>query len=115
MAWGERMVRLGSMKERTADLKIIRERPSLFVWGKIVKIHDVGRYTIVEHDDYPATNANRESERSFYVYVNGKDTHTSAPTMEQALLHAIAEAFAGHSAAHHAAFYAGKVLGVERG
>jgi hypothetical protein len=33
----------------TTDLIAVRERPGLFTWGTIRKIHDIGPYTLIEY------------------------------------------------------------------
>lgn len=103
------------MSDRTTDLDIIREQPSRFTWGRVEKIHDIGRYTIVEHMDYPAANANRDSERAFHVYVDGKSTSCGAGTIESALLLAVAHGHLERNTARYAAMFAGQILGTETG
>lgn len=102
------------MNDQTTDLSIIRRDPSRFTWGRVEKIHDIGRYTIVEHMDYPASNAPRESKRSFHVYVDGKSTSRGADTLEKALLIGVACGHLEINAAGYAAHFAGQILGVEK-
>ena len=96
------------MNEKTTDLPIIRSRPGLFIWGKVIKIHDVGpRYTLVEYDD-------SKRERRFHVYVDGKSTSAGAKTFDGAMLYALARGnFDNPNTAHDAAWAMGRILGVE--
>lgn len=102
------------MPERTADMDVIRIRPHLYVWGEVVKIHDIGRYTIVEHDSYPATNSKEPSQRSFAIYVDGENKHTSALSMDKALLLAVAFGNLDVNAAHWAGRFAADMMGIRR-
>ena len=72
------------MRQKTEDLALVRETPSLFIWGRIKKIHDVGSYTLVEYvNDHNETTL-------FHIYVNGKNTSNGAHTLEAAMLFAMA-------------------------
>jgi len=60
-----------------------------FVWGRIKETHEVGPYAIVEFE--PSNwNTKNPPAREFHPYVNGKDTSTSALTLDGALCLAIA-------------------------
>ena len=100
------------MRETTTDLNVLRERPDLYVWGEIIKIHDVGRYAIVEHDDYPASNAKRPSQRTFAIYVDGENRCTSADSMDKALLLAVAFGNLEVNAARWAGRFAADMMGI---
>lgn len=75
--------------EKTTDLSVIRQRPSKFVWGKVVEIYDVGAYTILEY-----IKENSE-QRLFHCYLSGKSLNTSARTLDGALVICIARANLG--------------------
>lgn len=91
--------------DRTTDLETIRKYPRRFTWGKVVQIHDVGPYAIVESD-------NDKAERSFHVYVGGSDTHRSARSLDEALLTAIAHrAFENKNTAGQATWAMARIIG----
>lgn len=95
--------------ETTTDLRIIIKSPRLFTWGKVVQIQEMGSYTIVEYKDH-LTDATK-----FHVYVDGRDTSNSTPTLEGALVMAIAIKHLDSSEASHMARGACKLLGVNAG
>jgi hypothetical protein len=74
----------------TTDLPILRSQPRRHTWGPVTKIHDVGRYSIVEY----TCNSNGASngETHFAVYVDGESLSQSTRSLESALLTAIAYA-----------------------
>lgn len=78
----------------TTDLDVIKNHPHRFVWGKIVQIHTLGRYTFVEYREYRYTRGTQgdgsEGEISFHIYVDGRSTSHSASTLDSALIEAIA-------------------------
>jgi hypothetical protein len=97
--------------EKTTDLNVIRNNPKRFTWGKIAKIHDVGRYTIVEYEG----NMPEDKDRPCYhVYVDEKDVNNGAETLEGALIIAIAKGTKMEiNESTHMAKAACKLLGVE--
>lgn len=77
----------------TTDLSIIRNPNTVhrFTWGRILTIHEVGRYTIVEFFPRIIPSQNIDSSKTeFHVYVDGKNTSISAGTFDQALVTAVA-------------------------
>ncbi len=68
--------------EYTTDLEVIRNKPHLYTWGKIVNFHEIGSIVIVETEE-------EENRSNFHVYVNGKDKCRSASTLENALMYAL--------------------------
>lgn len=94
----------------TTDLNIIRKYPNRFTWGKVIKITDVGPYTIVE---FTALKEGKAPVSEFQVYVDEKDTSTGADTFDEALLLAISIRHLGKGTyASHMAVAAGKILGI---
>ena len=59
-----------------------------FVWGEIVKDHELGEYLIREYIE-------KNGETAFHVYRNGIDTHTSFECIESAIVGAIARKYDG--------------------
>lgn len=70
----------------TTDLGKIKngERPPL--WGDVIECHTLGRYTLVE---FFATYQ-KITRKEFAIYVDGQFTDEFAPTLETAIVHAIA-------------------------
>lgn len=66
--------------EDTTELATIRRYPSRFMWGKLLKIHDVGDYTIVE------AKYAEEMTPTFHPYVEGRIINRTAPSLEGAIL-----------------------------
>lgn len=106
-------------KNTTSDLALLRAGTHEFTWGMIGKIHDIGRYSIVEYHAYMdkahsiATSSAMEVEieSSFHVYVDGVDCSRHCNTLEQALVTAIAY---GVKAPQGIALAACRVLGISR-
>lgn len=71
----------------TTDLETIRTRPNRFTWGRVITIHDIGRYTLVE---YVSQSHDKPSVVYFHSYVDGKSTHSSQTSLESGLICAIA-------------------------
>lgn len=90
---------------KSTDLSVIREKPHKFLWGNIVKFHDVDVYTVVE---FEPSNPD-EADRLFAVYVNGVNTESYACTLEGAFLIAFGTKFRCPDAIAQAV-EAGKVL-----
>lgn len=80
--------------ESTTSLEIIRHSPRRFTWGRVIAIHDVGRYTIVEFEPTPTEGRviDVKPKTSYYVYVDGKDRRASTHSIEGAMLLAISRA-----------------------
>lgn len=91
--------------EKTTKLEIIRKTPSRFTWGEIVKICDIGRYTIIEAKKDKSLKPRRgetapkEEERSFHCYVDGECLGRSVDTLEGALVLCMAFGLLGSSQA----------------
>lgn len=98
--------------EPTTSLEIIRWVPARFTWGVVQKIHEIGRYTIVEHLRRPARNGPQETEVAFHLYVDGKDMSTSAATLDRALLTAVAHGNLECNDARAAGGFAARAMGL---
>lgn len=59
-----------------------------YPWGKIVAIHRLGEYEIVEATD-------RDGRLHFHPYINGEDLSRSSSTLERSIVDAIAVRFDG--------------------
>ena len=95
--------------ERTTDLEAIRNHKAKFTWGVILKVHDVGPYTIVEYED------RNDRTTKFHVYVDGKATNNSTSTLEGALMLAMARKHLEPNEARFMAMGACKLLGIKDG
>ena len=62
-----------------------------YTWGKLVNVHEIGNYLIVEY-------TTDDGENHFHPYVNGKDTHHSFMSLDKALIHSVS-CNAGHGRA----------------
>ena len=83
-----------------------------FPWGRIVQVHSVDVYDIVEFIWKDIKGGTTNGKRGFAVMVAGKDAGVSAPTLDGALLLAIAyKAEGGRSS--QAGYYMAKMLGLE--
>jgi hypothetical protein len=91
----------------TTDLIAVRERPGLFTWGAVRKIHDIGPYTLIEYTDKQRDNT------VFHVYVDGKCTSQGAATIEGGLLIAMARKHLEANEARYMALGACKLLGIK--
>jgi hypothetical protein len=97
------------MKNSTTDLKIVREHPARFTWGKVFKITDISVYTIVAF--YPT---DEPTKTLFHVYVDGDDMSNSCDTIETALLYGMAVKNLGDgNEAGSMARAAAKILGLK--
>ena len=88
---------------------------SRFPWGPIVKIHEVGPYQIVEYLDdrssYPRTQQEGHGRTMYQPWVNGRSTSTSWPSLDAALVGAIAYQAEGPNG--QAAYYFLRMIGAE--
>jgi hypothetical protein len=72
--------------EDTTDLPLLRDGAP-YTWGKIVKIHDIDRYSIVESLDpqaeaYRGAGEGLPAETRFHPYVDDEKCSVSCHTME---------------------------------
>lgn len=73
-----------------------------FHWGRIVKDHAIGTYVIREYhphlrDGKTVTREIDTSTTEFHGYIDGKDTHESWATLEDAMAGLIVRRIVGHS------------------
>ena len=62
-----------------------------FVWGPVVKVHEIGEYSIVEYrpqifKDSCGTGKYEEEKTNFHPYINGKDTNRSFESLDDAII-----------------------------
>jgi hypothetical protein len=72
----------------TTDLVTIKERPDLFTWGQILKLHTVGDFTVVEYLDRKVLSFPQRT--LFHAYHKHNDLHSSHESLEAALIYCIA-------------------------
>jgi hypothetical protein len=93
-------------------------RAGKFTWGKVIEVHEIGPYAIVEyHPKRPDMWKNGlfvrkgtiSSVTNFHVYVNGQDESISFGTLDEALIFAIAARHTDWNTAGHVTdvFYRG--------
>lgn len=75
-------------KNSSTDLAKVRKNPSVFTWGSVTKIHDIGDYTFAEYLD-------SDNTVSFYIYVKGMGANQSVASLDKAMIYAIAHAQMG--------------------
>lgn len=64
-----------------------------FHWGPVDEIHQIGPYTIVEYrqdrSNFIPSQQDGHGQTLFHVYVDGKDAHVSATSLDLALVSAL--------------------------
>lgn len=81
---------------KTTNIKAIKSGEE-FTWGEVVKIHEIGAYSVVEFID------NARNKTLFHPYVEERDLHHSFLTLDEAIINAVAFNKCGinfHYAAH---------------
>ncbi len=79
----------------------LRENP--YTWGKLVYIHQIGEYIIVEYKAIIFKDSSRviptqyEKESSFHPYIDGADTCRGFDNLDDALARCIAQKIDGHN------------------
>lgn len=105
-----------AINETTTELAAVRGRRK-FTWGKVVAVHDIGRYTFVEYKSHAYENGDPtgdlESVSSFHIYLDGQSTSNSAKSLESAMLHAVALGKLEVNEARWMAIGAMKLMGIE--
>ena len=91
----------------TTDLNILRDHPEQFTWGRIIKIMEIGDYTIAEFH-----HRHHESMVEYHLWINGKDTRTSYDSLDSALAGAIARKYEGCNT--QAGYYFMKMIGATK-
>lgn len=76
------------VREATSDekLELIREE---FTWGRVIDIHCIGEYQIVEYED------KRTNEHLWHGYINYSDTNASYYSLDSALIGCIGRKYEG--------------------
>lgn len=60
-----------------------------YTWGKLIAVHEIANYLIVEYYAQDYANGGYETEPAFHPYVNGKDTNHSFNGLDKALIHCV--------------------------
>lgn len=89
---------------------------SCFIWGPVLDIHTIGEYQIVEYNppvfkNCQATGEYKLEETNYSVYKNWTSLNVSEPTLDGALIIAIAQKHDGLNS--KAGFYFKKMIGIE--
>ena len=67
------------------------DRFERFPWGKIVDEHEIGPYHFVEYKRFKSGSTKETKETTeFTIYIDGKDTHCGALSLDAALVLAVA-------------------------
>jgi hypothetical protein len=88
MVQEEKMV----LAKETTDLEELKNGAP-YTWGKLIKIHEIGDYAIVEALWYDRTN--KVSEVKYHSYVNKKCTGHAFSSLDEALIYAISYKYDG--------------------
>lgn len=75
-----------------------------FTWGRVEAVHEIGPYRIFEY----LSKHSKFEERLFHCFVDGKDIHESAPSLDHAILVCMASKHCGLNS--RAAQFAAKIL-----
>ncbi len=81
--------------DRTTNLKELKNGVD-FTWGKLIKIHEVGEYAIIEYHPWKVKSpevltGNPDMDKvEFHCYLNGRDIACSCESMDSALAYCIA-------------------------
>lgn len=94
----------------TTDLNQLKNNSTIeFTWGKILKFHEIGPYTIGEYLEWKIKNnhiyiGEVSDTVAFHIWVDRRDTRRVCSTLEEALATAITYRFEGpnsQAAAYH--------------
>lgn len=98
-------------------------RNGKFAWGRVIDVHEIGPYSIVEYqakipDKYtaeykPVSNRGYKTSHSFHAYVNGRDTSHSWDSLDEALVFAISYRTVGPNA-HVSEMFMASLEGMNR-
>jgi hypothetical protein len=101
--------------ERTTDLKKLKQgNGHNFVWGYVLRIHEIGEYTIVEYHPWKRNGSSiltgemDPNEIEYSCYLNSKSIGVSAQNMDEALV--ICIAYKHDGANSQAAYYFMKMI-----
>lgn len=78
----------------TTDLTRLK-KGAPFTWGKLIAIHEIGRYSVVEYHpeifkDCASTGKTSRTKKQFHPYLDGHDLSEGHHSLESALAAAIA-------------------------
>ena len=102
------------MRETTTDLKVIRKagidlRFVPFTWGRPIKLHEIGPYSILEYESI----FNGKSEGiCFHIWIDGSNTSRSEESLDSAL--ALAIGYRAEGPNGKAAMYFMKMISEEK-
>lgn len=76
-------------------------------WGKILKIHEIGEYQIVEFDSFELNSIPLETtgDIRFHPFINHTDTCHTFKTLDEAIIFAIAKKNEGLNGNAHEYFW----------
>jgi len=85
--------------KKTTDLHLLKKGSTFgFTWGKLIKIHEIGPYAIGEYVHWENSELEEtHDEKSYHIWVDGKDTCRGASSLESAIVQAIAYKFDGNN------------------
>jgi hypothetical protein len=101
-----KMIRINNDTTELSELK--KGKP--FTWGKIVKFHEYGIYTIGEYIESDKFSKDGVRETLFHIWVNGKSTSHSSSSLESAIIDAISYEHDGANS--QAGYFFKKMIGL---
>jgi len=102
------------MRNESTNLGEVRDGAD-FVWGEMVKLHDLGPYTIGEYHPWVTEGCTVKmgiedmNRMSYHIWIDGKDMGCSAGSLEGAIVLAICLKYDGPNT--RAAGYFMKMIG----
>lgn len=82
------------LMEKTEDLEKLKKGVP-FTWGKVIGIHEIGDYSIVETLFYDRKE--KVSIVEYFSYANGRSTGHAFPSLDEALVYAISYKYDGRN------------------
>lgn len=65
-----------------------------FTWGKVLKVHEIGEYKIVEYDEYEHTHTKVLTGCiRFHAFLGERDLRRCSHTLDEAIILAIASKY----------------------
>lgn len=65
-----------------------------FTWGKVLRVHEIGEYKIVEYDEYENTVTKElTGDIRFHAFLGERDLSRCSHTLDEALIQAIASKY----------------------
>lgn len=85
-------------RQATTDLDLVKDRltflhykpEEIFLWGKIIQIHILGKYELIECHPWISRSKYDKEKVNFHGYIDGKDVSMYWNSLEEAIVGLIA-------------------------